>query len=307
MKLFSYLSAAGPRLGLWLADRHYDAAQAGQAFKIETPPDLVSALEEWDKNKPLLQRVHKALLEEKPVPPLNDITFLPPRITGRSFRDFYAFLQHVKSARALRGLKVIDEWYRFPVFYFSNPEVFYAHGQAVPKPVYSEEMDIELEVACVIGRGGMDIPVEEAENHIAGFTILNDFSARDVQRLEMRVGLGPAKGKDFASGLGPYLVTLDEIEDRRKNKGFDLRMRARKNGRQISDGNFADIHFSFAEMIARASQGVRLYPGEVIGSGTVGTGCILEVRPENTDGWLRAGDEIELEIERLGTLRHTIV
>lgn len=304
MKLFSYQQGE-PRLGMWKDDRHFDVTQSARALNMMAPATLEAALKDWDNFRPKLQKLYDALHEG--LPALTAPHFLPPRIEGRSFRDFYAFLQHVKAARALRGLDVIDEWYRFPVFYFSNADVFFGHESKVPRPAYTREMDIELEVACVIGRAGRDISVEQAEAHIAGYTILNDFSARDVQRREMRVGLGPAKGKDFASGLGPYLVTPDALEERRKGKGFDLRMRARKNGRQIADGNFADIHYSFAEMIARASQGVMLYPGDVIGSGTVGTGCILEVRPENTGGWLQPGDKIELEIEGLGVLRQYIV
>jgi 2-keto-4-pentenoate hydratase/2-oxohepta-3-ene-1,7-dioic acid hydratase in catechol pathway len=149
--------------------------------------------------------------------------------------------------------------------------------------------------------------IEEAGDYIAGYSILNDWSARDMQREEMKVGLGPAKGKDFATGMGPYLVTPDELSAFKKNKGFDLRMTARKNGQVISEGNWVDIHYSFEEMIVRASQEVTLFPGDVLGSGTVGTGCILEVRPENTDGWLQQGDVVELEIEKLGILKNKII
>ena len=224
-----------------------------------------------------------------------------------SFRDFYAFEQHVRDARARRGLEMIPEWYDQPVFYFSNPSSIVGHEAPVEAPAHGEWLDFELEVAAVIGRSGRDIRVEDAEAYIAGYTVLNDWSLRDVQRHEMKVGLGPAKGKDFATSLGPRLVTPGELEDCRSGKGYDLAMTARINGREVSRGNWRDITFGFAEMIAHASQGVWLHPGDVIGSGTVGTGCILELGPESTGGWLKAGDTVELEIERLGVLRNPIV
>jgi len=225
----------------------------------------------------------------------------------RSLRDFYAFEQHVKTARGRRGLEMIPEWYQLPVFYFSNPRSLIAHGAPLPAPPYGEWLDYELEVACVIGREGRDLPVDQAADHILGYTVLNDWSLRDVQRQEMAVGLGPAKGKDFATSLGPELVTADELDDSLRDKGFALEMVARVNGRELSRGSWSGISYSFAEMIARASQGVTLYPGDVFGSGTVGTGCILELGPENTGGWLKPGDSVELEIERLGILGNEIV
>lgn len=296
-----------PSLALKVREHLYNISSLSQVM----PENMDGLFGRWDDNYVILSELNNRILshprdyascridEEK-------TRFLPPTIRRPSFRDFYAFLQHVQSARALRGLPVAEEWFEAPVFYFSNPNVFAGHGRSLQKPPYTEELDFELEIACIIAREGKDIPVEKAGEYIAGYTVLNDFSARDVQRCEMKVGLGPAKSKDFASGLGPWLVTPEEFVGRGKGKGFDLRMTARKNGRLISEGNFADIHFSFGEMIARASRGVTLYPGDVLGSGTVGTGCILELRPENTDGWLRPGDEIELEIEHIGRLRHTV-
>jgi fumarylacetoacetate (FAA) hydrolase len=224
----------------------------------------------------------------------------------RTLRDFYAFEAHVKNARARRGLGVIPEWYEFPAFYFSNPGVIFGADAVIPYPRYTEALDYELEVAAVIGTQGINIPVAAAEQYIAGYTIMNDWSARDIQRKEMAIGLGPAKAKDFATSLGPALITPDELEDRRSGKGYDLVMTARRNGVELSRGNWRDLHWSFAEMIARASEDVMLYPGDVIGSGTVGTGCLLELGAENVGGWLQAGDVIELEIERLGVLRNVV-
>lgn len=229
-----------------------------------------------------------------------------PRPT--SFRDFYAFERHVEVSFANRGKAVPPEWYRFPAFYFSNPAAIVGPGETVAAPPGSQALDFELEVACVIGTGGRDLPAEQAERHIFGLAVMNDWSARDLQREEMRVGLGPAKGKDFATSLGPSLVTLDDLADRATGRPgvYDLAMIARVNGAERSRGNLAEIHFSFGDMIARASAGVDLEPGDLIGSGTVGSGCLLEL----TGGegpWLQAGDVVELEIERLGVLQNTVV
>ncbi|HYF95911.1 MAG TPA: fumarylacetoacetate hydrolase family protein [Symbiobacteriaceae bacterium] len=236
--------------------------------------------------------------------PLSGVTLLAPLPRPRTIRDFYAFEAHVKNARARRGLAMIPEWYHAPVFYFSNPNAVYGPGAGVPMPRTTGMLDFELEVAAVIGREGRDIPLEEANRHIAGYMIMNDWSARDVQREEMKVGLGPAKGKDFATSFGPWLVTPDELADRREGFRHRLDMVARVNGREVSRGNLADIHFHFGELIARASRDCTLYRGEIIGSGTVGTGCLLETEAAP---WLQPGDVVELEVERLGLLANRIV
>jgi fumarylacetoacetate (FAA) hydrolase len=231
-----------------------------------------------------------------------------------SFRDFYSFERHVKTARAARGLEMVPQWYDFPVFYCSNAASIVGPEAQITCPVHGNWLDYELEVAAVIGSACRDVTPEQADRQIAGYSILNDWSLRDLQREEVKVGLGPAKGKDFATSLGPCLVTPDELEDCRSGKGYDLTMVARLNGVELSRGNWRDIHWSFGEMIARASQGVTLFPGDVIGSGTVGTGCILELGADNVavklgrdNGWLQAGDVVELEVERLGVLRNEIL
>lgn len=236
-----------------------------------------------------------------------EFTYLPPIVRPRAFRDFYAFEAHVKTARARRGLEVPPAWYELPVFYFSNPSALLGHEAPVFAPAGSRELDYELELGVVIGRGGRDIPVEQAWSHVAGFTILNDWSARDLQRQEMTVGLGPAKGKDFATAAGPWLVTRDEFADRIDGERLTLEMTARVNGRELSRGNVASLHHSIPRLLAHASRDAELFPGELLGTGTVGTGCILELGPENTGGWLKPGDVVELEIERLGILRNTVV
>jgi fumarylacetoacetate (FAA) hydrolase len=219
---------------------------------------------------------------------LADVDLRAPVLHPPSVRDFYAFEQHVKTARASRGLEVPQEWYEIPVFYFSNPAAIYGPGDEILQPPDTNELDYELEVAAIIGAGGQ----------IGGFTIMNDWSARDLQRAEMRVGLGPSKGKDFATSLGPVVVTPDEFD------GSSGAMVARVNGEERSRGNLADMHHSWDAIVAHAARNTRLLPGDVLGSGTVGTGCILE----HGDGrWLQPGDVVELELEGIGTLRNTIV
>lgn len=241
---------------------------------------------------------------------LSEIKLLTPVPHPPTLRDFYAFEQHVATARKKRGLGMIPEWYEIPTFYFSNTSEICGHEEPVAYPVGSQELDIELEIACVIGREGKDISVEQAADYIAGYTIMNDWSARDFQRLDMKLNLGPGKGKDFATSLGPWLVTPDELAARRSGSGaserYDMLMLARVNGQEISRGNFKQIYYSFPQMIAYASRNVRLRPGDVIGSGTVGTGCLLEIGTE-VHPWFQRGETIELEIEGIGVLRNTIV
>jgi fumarylacetoacetate (FAA) hydrolase len=218
---------------------------------------------------------------------LAEVDFRPPVLQPPSVRDFYAFEQHVATARASRGLEVPQEWYELPVFYFSNPAAIYGPGDEIPKPPETNELDYELEIAAIIG----------ADGAIGGFTIMNDWSARDLQRAEMRVGLGPSKGKDFATSLGPIVVTPDEFD------GSSGAMVARVNGEERSRGELADMHHSWEAIVSHAARNTRLLPGDVLGSGTVGTGCILE----HGDGrWLRPGDVVELEVEGIGVLRNTV-
>lgn len=237
---------------------------------------------------------------------LDEVQLFPPLPRPMSLRDFYAFEGHVKAAYGNRGREVPPEWYEFPAFYFTNPNSIFGPDEAVPYPKYTQALDFELEIACVIGKTGRDIPAEKAEDYIFGYTIMNDWSARDVQRQEMKM-LGPAKAKDFATSLGPWLVTLDELRDRSSHRPgvFDLEMTARVNGLERSRGNFKDIHYSFGQIIERASADAFLLPGDVLGSGTVGSGCLLELT-KGEGPWLKPGDVVELEIERLGVLRNRV-
>jgi fumarylacetoacetate (FAA) hydrolase len=236
----------------------------------------------------------------------DEVRFLAP-LKPKTLRDAYAFEQHVKTANQNRGREIPEEWYQFPVFYFTNPNSIFGPNDEIPYPHYTNAMDFELEIAVVIGKAGMNIKPENAQSHIFGYTIFNDWSARDVQRAEMKVGLGPAKGKDFASSLGPVIVTGEALVDKavRRPGVFDLTMTARVNGIELSRGTFKDIFWSFGEIIARASDNAELRPGDVIGSGTVGTGCLLELT--KTQGpWLNAGDVVELEIEGIGILKNIV-
>ena len=229
---------------------------------------------------------------------------LPP---VASIRDFYAFEQHVKTCRKQRGLEMVPQWYQIPVFYFSNPVCVIGQDDPVTAPHGSEALDYELELACVIGKIGRDIPADgQALEYVAGFTIMNDWSARDLQRAEMAVGLGPSKSKDFATSLGPELVSFDELSDRYRDGRLYLEMTARVNGRELSRGNSGSMYWTWPQLIAHASRDTQLVPGDVLGSGTVGTGCILELTPEAVGGWLKPGDVVELTIEGLGTLRNRV-
>ena len=237
---------------------------------------------------------------------LEEVNFHSP-VHPTTLRDFYAFETHVKTANRNRGQDVPENWYKFPVFYFSNPNNNYGHEDTIPYPSYTQALDYELEIAVVIGKPGKDIQPEHAAEHIFGYTIFNDWSARDLQGQEMRVNFGPVKSKDFACSFGPVIVTQDELADRATERAgiYDLSMIARVNGQELSRGNFNDIYWTFGDMIARASQSVMLRPGDVIGSGTVGTGCLYELT-KNQGPWLQHGDVVELEIERIGVLRNTV-
>ena len=220
---------------------------------------------------------------------LGEVRLLAPVPSPPSVRDFYAFEAHVANARRRRGLDMAPEWYEVPAFYFSNPAATIGPDDPVPIPPPTGALDFELEAAVIVGNECANVSADRAWEVVAGFTIMNDWSARDLQRKEMAIGLGPAKGKDFATSMGPWLVTLDDLEDRRRGDHYDLTMTACVNGRELSRGNLSDLYWTFPQVIEHASRGTRLLPGDVIGSGTVGSGCILELGPENVGGWLPAG------------------
>src|ERR1700761_7808341 len=251
---------------------------------------------------------------------MSQATLLAPVPIPSSVRDGYAFRQHVAAARRNRKVPMIPEFDQYPVLYFSNHHSIQGPGDIRCMPDHFEKLDFELEVAIVISKHGRNIPAAEADEYIAGLMIMNDMSARTLQMEEMLLNLGPAKGKDFSTVTGPCLVTLDELEEfevpckeGHTGKSWNLRMQCRVNGVSVSDGNLADMDWTFAEIIERASYGADLYPGDVIGSGTVGTGCFLELNgtgklndPGYTEQWLKEGDVVEMEVAGLGILTNTI-
>jgi fumarylacetoacetate (FAA) hydrolase len=238
-----------------------------------------------------------------------DLAFGAPLLRPVSMRDFYAFEGHVATIWRRRGGEVPEAWYRLPIFYFGNVSEIRGPEEPVWAPLGSAELDFELEVGAVVDASARDLDPDRAEDAIGGYCILNDWSARDLQRDETTVRLGPAKGKDFATTIGPWLVTPDELSDARSpgSTGPDLAMTAEVNGTAISHGTWSAAQFSFGQMLARASADALLRPGDLIGSGTVGTGCLLEVKDDTLGRYLQPGDAVTLRIERLGELRTPIV
>jgi 2-keto-4-pentenoate hydratase/2-oxohepta-3-ene-1,7-dioic acid hydratase in catechol pathway len=236
-----------------------------------------------------------------------EVTLDAPVPVPPSVRDFLAFEQHLAT---VSGRDPDPDWYRLPVFYFSNPAAVTGPDADIPVPPGCQQFDYELEVAAVIGRPGSNLSPAEAERHIAGYVVLCDFTARDIQAREMRLLLGPAKGKDTATSCGPYLVTPDELEPHRSEGAFDLGTAAWVNGTRYSSGNLSSMYWSFAELVSYASRGTRVMPGDIIGSGTVGGGCIMELSRLHGAAsypWLKPGDEVVIEIEALGRLAHRVV
>jgi fumarylacetoacetate (FAA) hydrolase len=277
----------------------------------------------WDDFFPIAHSINKSLIEgtnRYRAIPLEEAELLAPVPSPISCRDAYAFRQHVATARRNRNVEMLAEFDQYPVFYFTNHNSITGPGKIICMPDHFKKLDFELEVAIVICKPGKNIKASEADEYIGGYMIMNDLSARTLQTEEMKLNLGPAKGKDFATAIGPWLVTRDELEDYKilpqenhTGNAYNLKMTCSINGVQVSEGNFADMNWTFAEIIERASYGVQLFPGDVIGSGTVGTGCFLELNgtgklndPDYKEQWLQEGDEIEMEIEGLGKLKNTI-
>lgn len=253
--------------------------------------NTVEALSGLKEGGPLWNKI----LEQPPLS-LDVVTLLPPVEKPGAFMDFYTFEQHVKTARKKRGLDIVPEWYQYPVWYNGSTRCFSGHGSTVRFPDNEPKKDFELELAVVIGKECRGVSEKEAAACIGAYTIVNDFSARDLQEKIMRIGLGPAKAKDFNTGLGPWMVTPDEIPDPR-----NLTMRAWVNGELLTEANSGTSYYTFEQAIAFACEYQTLYPGDVLASGTVGGGCGLEL-----DRFLNSGDKVELEIEHIGRLTHWV-
>ena len=246
--------------------------------------------------------------EDDAIANASDVAFGSPILRPGSLRDFYAFEQHVATMWRRRDMPVPDAWYRLPIFYFSNVSEIRGPDDPVWAPDSSDELDYELEIGALIDTPAKNLAAERGEEAIGGYFVMNDWSARDLQRDETAVRLGPAKGKDFATTLGPYLVTPDEIASAHSGQGYDLAATATINGQVVSRGNWRDIHFSFGEMVERASADVQLRAGDVLGSGTVGGCCLLEVKDESGFGrYLEPGDSVTLKVDRLGALSSPVV
>jgi len=321
MKLVSYRNSEHKeRLGIVVEDRIADLHDNGRRFSMILPTDMKTFLNEgidtMENAKTLENKLQRFDFETVIADNL-----LAPVPHPTSCRDGYAFRQHVASARRNRGLDMIPEFDEYPIFYFTNHNAVFGEGEVIVEDDHLFGLDFELEWACVIGKRGKNISSNHADSYIVGYTIMNDLSARTLQMEEMKLNLGPAKGKDFATTIGPWLVTPDELEQYKSNTQFgnqyDLEMKAFHNGKQISYGNTNSMTWTFAEIIERASYGVDLFPGDVIGSGTVGTGCYLELNgtwaleakakgETHTSIWLKDGDTIELEVTGLGKLKNTI-
>ena len=321
MKLVSYIKEEHDQLAVLVDGFLYDM----ESLHPDLPNTMSMFLNYWEESIPMVQgglvMIEEGNISERKRIPYDSVKVIAPVPFPSSCRDGYAFRQHVAAARRNRKVDMIPEFDQYPIFYFTNHHSIKGPGEVRCMPDHFEKLDFELEAAIVICKHGRNIRAEDADEYIGGLMIMNDLSARRLQMEEMALNLGPAKGKDFATTVGPWLVTLDELEqfevpakEGHTGKNWNLKMVCRVNGVQVSAGNLGDMDWTFAEIIERASYGVDLFPGDIIGSGTVGTGCFLELNgtgklnnPEYEDQWLQNGDVVELEIDELGVLENTIV
>ena len=317
MKLVSYIENGAVKLGAIVQEQLYCL----QAVNEQLPTDIIALIQMGDQvrletEKQLLNMVEADTL----IAPVKDYVLLAPVPRPSSCRDGYAFRQHVEAARRNRGVEMIKEFDQYPIFYFTNHNAIQGPGAVYCMPDHLQQLDFELEIAIVIGKEGRNIKAKDADAYIAGFTIMNDLSARKLQMEEMLLNLGPAKGKDFSTVIGPWLVTPNELENYlvsakqgHVGNNYNLSMKCWVNDQLVSAGNVKDMDWTFAEIIERCSYGVTIHPGDVIGSGTVGTGCFLELNgtgklnnPDYQAQWLQPNDEVKMQIEGLGTLVNTI-
>ncbi len=317
MKLVSYIENGAVKLGAIVQEQLYCL----QAVNEQLPTDIIALIQMGDQvrletEKQLLNMVEADTL----IAPVKDYILLAPVPRPTSCRDGYAFRQHVEAARRNRGVEMIKEFDQYPIFYFTNHNAIQGPGAVYCMPDHFQQLDFELEIAIVIGKEGRNIKAKDADAYIAGFTIMNDLSARKLQMEEMLLNLGPAKGKDFSTVIGPWLVTPNELENYlvsakqgHVGNNYNLSMKCWVNDQLVSAGNVKDMDWTFAEIIERCSYGVTIHPGDVIGSGTVGTGCFLELNgtgklnnPDYQAQWLQPNDEVKMQIEGLGTLVNTI-
>jgi fumarylacetoacetate (FAA) hydrolase len=317
MKLVSYWQQGSTKLGAIVNDQVYALQDVNQ----QLPNDINAFLRLGVTVREETQEKLISLLEKSgAIAPVQDYQLMAPVPHPTSCRDGYAFRQHVEAARRNRGVDMIQEFDQYPIFYFTNHNAIQGPGAIYCMPDHFQQLDFELEIAIVIGKEGKNIKAKEADEYIAGFTIMNDLSARKLQMEEMLLNLGPAKGKDFSTVIGPWLVTPDELKSHlvpakkgHVGNNYNLSMKCWVNDQLVSEGNVKDMDWTFAEIIERCSYGVTIYPGDVIGSGTVGTGCFLELNGTGklkdanyTPQWLQPNDVVTMSIDGLGTLENTI-
>ena len=319
MKLVSYAKDGHDQLAILVDELLYDT----DLMHPDLPVSMSMFLNYWEDVYPLAFGVERSIKNGNTSSmqgiPIDSVQILAPVPHPTSCRDGYAFRQHVASARRNRKVEMITEFDQYPIFYFTNHNSIQGPGEVICMPDHFEKLDFELEAAIVICKPGRNIKAEDADEYIGGFMAMNDISARRLQIEEMLLNLGPAKGKDFATSIGPTLVTPDELENFKVDckpghtgNAYNLTMKCWVNDLQVSEGNLADMDWTFAEIIERASYGVQLYPGDIIGSGTVGTGCFLELNgtgklnnPDYKEQWLQEGDVVVMEIDNLGKLSNT--
>lgn len=320
MKLLSYRKEHVDQLAVLVGGRVYDI----ETLHPDLPGSMGLFLQYWEDMLPValhgVELIKAGKISETKGQPLETVELLAPVPFPTSCRDGYAFRQHVAAARRNRGVDMIPQFDEYPIFYFTNHHSITGPGTLQLMPDHFEKLDFELEAAIVICKSGRNIRAEDAHEYIGGLMIMNDWSARRLQMEEMLLNLGPAKGKDFATTIGPWLVTLDELQafevapkEGHRGQAWNLAMSCKVNGIEVSRGSLGDMDWTFGEIIERASYGVDLLPGDVIGSGTVGTGCFLELNgtgkfndPNYAEQWLQPGDTVEMEIEGLGTLHNVV-
>ncbi|MCD6010157.1 MAG: fumarylacetoacetate hydrolase family protein [Flavipsychrobacter sp.] len=320
MKLVSYSSNGFPRLAFYINDYLYDTNGAN----TKLPATMTELLRNWeatiDAMKQTAEDIRSGKLNAIGIP-YSEACIMAPVPNPTSCRDGYAFRQHVAAARRNRKVDMIPEFDQYPIWYFTNHNAIQGPGAVMCMPDHFKKLDFELESAIVICKKGRNIKAQDADSYIGGYMIMNDMSARTLQMEEMLLNLGPAKGKDFSTVIGPWLVTPDELEPYKipakpnhVGNNYNLKMTCKVNGKQVSEGNMGDMDWTFAEIIERCAYGADILPGDVIGSGTVGTGCFLELNgtgklndPNYQEQWLQDGDVVEMEIDGLGHLTNTIV
>ena len=320
MKLVTYKTNGQTQTGIVVNGSIYPL----HAINPSIAKNMAEMLNDWENQSALARAIEVQILEgnhSNLCAIYTDAMLLAPVPQPTSCRDGYAFRQHVAAARRNRGVPMIPEFDQYPIFYFTNHNAIMGPGNIPCMPDHFQKLDFELEIAVVLGKRGRNVKAQDADQYIAGYMIMNDMSARRLQMEEMLLNLGPAKGKDFSTVIGPWLVTPDELDSYKIpckaghiGTAYNLSMKCWVNGKLLSEGNVGDMDWTFAEIIERCAYGADIYPGDVIGSGTVGTGCFLELNgtgklnnPDYPEQWLQANDVVEMEITALGHLSNTIV